>query len=125
MTDNQDQKVRFWGNNIAITLGLLSIFASATPDTFHLAISGLCILCFSLAYRSIKRRKYALVTQTKLRQGLELVACFVGLLAIAAQNNLKQLMIEDPTNNLLVPLACIIAVSIAFLKKTNKDKLPT
>jgi len=78
----------------------------------------------ALVYRSVKKRRLALVASTPFRRALELIGLVVIAASVLLQNNLFDRLYFDPIPNLLVPLWAFGACFIAFFRKPLVPPLP-
>jgi len=109
------------GSTIALILGLLTLISGFAKPS-GLLITGTIILLGALSYRSAKKRKLGDANNSLLRKGLEISAIAAIILAIATQNNLRDLLIIDPVPNFIIPLYAIIAYATITLRKPMIDR---
>lgn len=111
-----DKMKKHLGSTIALILGVLTLISGFAKPS-GLLITGTIILLGALSYRSAKKRKLGDTNNSLLRKGLEMSAIAAIVLAIATQNNLRDLIIADPVPNFIIPLYAIIAYAIIALRK--------
>ena len=111
---------KFLGSNIALILGVLTIFAGLAYPSGTL-FAGIYIVLGALAYKSLKARKIGLVQNSKLRPTLEVGAIIVVTLLILMQNDLQENMYNDPIPNVIIPLWIIIAYLLLYFRKDRVE----
>lgn len=109
------------GSTIAVTFGLLAVLAGlANPQQAGSAlIMGVVVLLGGFAYRSSKKRNLGEHSNTKTRIFCELLAIVVACFVVLAQNNFKQLAINDPLPNVIAPLWVVIAYIVISVKQPS------
>lgn len=105
------------GSTIALVIGILAIVSglSNLTNTSNTLISGIIITLGTLAYRSAKKRKLGGINPSLLRQALEIFAIVIIIALILLKKNLKNNIITEPVQTLIIPLWAIFAyLNIAF-----------
>lgn len=108
---------KFWGSNVALTLGILSVLSGVSQisqgKTNSAVEAGIIIIFSVIAYKSIKKRRLELKKTTKVALGLEIASLIViGMIMFAGL--LRGFMYEDPFPFLVIPLFGIGAYKIAY-----------
>ena len=111
----ENMKDKHTGSMIAIIIGIL-LFASGItriteglPSNSGAFAGGLSLTFGALAYRMAKKRKLGTVNPTVIRLILEVASIVLAMLVIFMQNDIRNLMIEQPVTNALIPIGVLIA----------------
>lgn len=119
-------KNRYWGANVGIVVGCLSIFSAfsptnSTPGTGNLMVCGLVILLCAIAYKSAKKRKLGIKRNSVPRIILEFVAIFVSLFLVFWRNDLKLAIASDPLPVIVLPMWAFIAYAFVIFKRQRTE----
>ena len=102
-------------------LGVLFLISGLSRPDFNSMLAGRSIILCSLAYRSAKRRKYDVVSATRIRIAVELVAVMIAIALNLLRNDLKDAIAEDPVPSFIVPMWCLVAYVLVNAKKVRRQ----
>ncbi len=108
--DNTGTKSKFFNifnSKSALLLGVLITLAGVQNPSLFAA--GLSVIIGTLAYKSAKNRKLGVTKPSTAKQILEIVGLILIVLAVAWQNDLKRIIVEDPFPNIFIPAWLITA----------------
>ncbi len=104
-----------FNSTTALILGILVLISGANPGQYGNLATGFLIIIGTLAYRSAKKR-IASGSKNNTKFVFEIIAMIVIVLTIILQNNLAQVLVEDPFPNLIIP-AILIGSYINIIRK--------
>ena len=117
----ENMKDKHAGSMTAIIVGILLFLSGVTSIAEGIpsgAFAGGLSLAFgALAYRMAKKRKLGTVNQSVIRLVLEVASIVLAMLVIFMQNDIRNLMLLDPVNNVLIPMGVLIAYSNIVFRK--------
>ncbi len=114
---------RFWGSMAALVIGGLSIVAgisqagSGAPNSLDTAIGGSVMVLGALAYRSLKRRRLGIKSDSTVRRGMEIVIIAAALCLVVLQRGFLDRLYLNPVVSLLIPAWVLIAYAVVFFKR--------
>jgi hypothetical protein len=128
------EATEFYGSSVAVFLGILyfgsgvNAIAQNTGGSTNGLFLGPAIILGALAYKSAKKRKLNIVTTSKIRMALEVIAILLVLASVVLMRNddIRRFIAEEPVSFLLWLWALIPYFIMVFgsrKKNTIADKI--
>ena len=90
------------GSTVALVFGALLFLSGLTQEGGYV-ITGIVVILGALAYRSSKKQKLGEVKHSIVRRALEIAALIILAALVFLQNDIIELIENDPVSNLLIP----------------------
>jgi multisubunit Na+/H+ antiporter MnhB subunit len=102
------------GSTVALVLGVLLFLSGLTQEGGNV-ITGIVVILGALAYRSSKKQKLGEVKRSNVRRALEIAALMILAALVFLQNDIVELIENDPVPNLLIPFWAFAAYFVVTI----------